>query len=119
MGRTRTFLIEQVCDVVRDLVLTRGYDAVGIEDIVRATGIGRGSLYQAFGSKAVLVARTVTDAADRRDPRRAELAALLLASSAAGDPDVRSALSLCLDTIEEPLGTTLGTALLNRFTAKD
>jgi AcrR family transcriptional regulator len=119
MGRTRTFLIEQVCDVVRDLVLSRGYDAVGIEDIVKATGIGRGSLYQAFGSKALLVAQTVADAANRRDSRRAELAAVLIASSAATDPDVRAALQACLTTIDEPIAPKLGDALLTRFISKE
>lgn len=119
MGRTRTFLIDQVCEVVRDLVLTRGYDAVGIDDIVKATGIGRGSLYQAFGSKALLVARTVTDATERRDPHRAEFVALLMASSAATDPDVRTALQACLATIDEPIGPTLGNALLTRFITKE
>lgn len=115
MGRAREFDAEQVAIAVTDLVLARGYDAVGVDDIVRQSGVGRGSLYQAFGSKAGVIAMALDHAVETSHPGRTELAALLLASSAREDPDVRRGLDRCLRSIRErPLSQALGQVLLKR-----
>lgn len=116
MGRPRTFDPEAVATDVANLVLERGYDAVGIDDITRATGVGRGSLYRVFGSKAGVIALALAGAADRDDERLAELTALVLASSAAIDPLIRPELTRGLANIGragDP-GMQLGRALLER-----
>lgn len=51
MGRTREFDNEVVLEQATRLFWRRGYDAVSIQDLEDATGVGRGSLYHAFGDK--------------------------------------------------------------------
>jgi AcrR family transcriptional regulator len=54
MGRRRSFDDEQVLDTVRDQFWAKGYEATSVDDLVRATGLGKGSLYGAFGGKRQL-----------------------------------------------------------------
>jgi len=51
MGRTREFDEDAVLEQATRLFWHRGYDAVSIQDLESATGVGRGSLYHAFGDK--------------------------------------------------------------------
>jgi TetR/AcrR family transcriptional repressor of nem operon len=51
MGRTREFDSDTVLDQASRLFWRLGYDAVTIQDLEVATGLGRGSLYNAFGDK--------------------------------------------------------------------
>lgn len=51
MARTREFDTGAVVGRAMELFWRRGYEATSIQDLVEATGIGRGSLYAAFGSK--------------------------------------------------------------------
>jgi len=59
MGRPRSF-DEQVA-VIRagDLFAELGYEGASVDDLVRALGIHRGSLYSAFGSKRALYLRVL------------------------------------------------------------
>ena len=51
MGRTRSFDTGEVLDKAVDVFWERGYDAVGMQEICRVTGLNSGSLYAAFGDK--------------------------------------------------------------------
>jgi TetR/AcrR family transcriptional repressor of nem operon len=51
MGRTREFEDETVLDRASELFWRRGYEVVTIQDLESATGLGRGSLYNAYGDK--------------------------------------------------------------------
>ncbi len=51
MARTREFDTDAVIDATVELFWCRGFEATSIHDIVTATGVQRGSLYAAFGSK--------------------------------------------------------------------
>ena len=51
MGRTKEFDRETVLDQVGRLFWRLGYDVVSVPDLESATGLGRGSLYNAFGDK--------------------------------------------------------------------
>ncbi len=51
MGRTRGFDERQVVETAAALFTSQGYEATSIDDLVGATGLHRGSIYQAFGSK--------------------------------------------------------------------
>jgi TetR/AcrR family transcriptional repressor of nem operon len=57
MGRPRGFDESTVLETVRDQFWIGGYEATSIDDIMKATGIGKGSLYNAFGSKRDLYLR--------------------------------------------------------------
>ncbi len=115
MARPRNFNDDEVIRGVAELILERGFDAVGIDDIVRHTGIGRGSLYRVFGSKAKLVALALEQSRSAND-RLPELTALVLASSTANDPDIAAELRLSLQHLarDAELEVVLGQALLNR-----
>jgi TetR/AcrR family transcriptional regulator, transcriptional repressor for nem operon len=51
MARPKEFDPDIVLDQVMDLFWERGYEGASMDDIVRASGIGRQSLYNEFGGK--------------------------------------------------------------------
>ena len=51
MGRNRGFDENVVVAAAATAFSERGYEATSVDDLVRCTGLHRGSLYQAFGSK--------------------------------------------------------------------
>ncbi|MDJ0378621.1 helix-turn-helix domain-containing protein [Cryobacterium sp. PH31-L1] len=61
MGRLQTFDHGVVVQAARDLFWNKGYDAASLADLEAATGLGRSSLYHAFGSKRGLFDAAVTD----------------------------------------------------------
>jgi TetR/AcrR family transcriptional repressor of nem operon len=54
MTRQKTFVREEVIDRAIDIFMTKGYEATSVKDLVDATGLHPGSLYNAFGSKEAL-----------------------------------------------------------------
>lgn len=54
MARTREFDTEAAVAAAMALFWERGYEATSVDDLVARTGVGRGSLYAAFGSKHAL-----------------------------------------------------------------
>jgi TetR/AcrR family transcriptional repressor of nem operon len=51
MARQKTFQSEDVIDRAIDVFMTKGYEGTSVQDLVNATGLHPGSLYNAFGSK--------------------------------------------------------------------
>ncbi|WP_084957884.1 TetR/AcrR family transcriptional regulator [Thermoactinospora rubra] len=51
MARTREFDTDAAVERAMEVFWRKGYAATSIQDLVEATGVGRGSLYAAFGSK--------------------------------------------------------------------
>ncbi|KFI46633.1 transcriptional regulator, TetR family [Bifidobacterium bohemicum] len=51
MARPRSFDEHDVIEQCSAVFCTHGYEATSIDDLTAATGLKRGSLYQAFGSK--------------------------------------------------------------------
>lgn len=51
MARPRSFDTEAVARAARQVFWARGFEATSLPDLEAATGLGRSSLYQAFGSK--------------------------------------------------------------------
>ncbi|RKH65811.1 TetR/AcrR family transcriptional regulator [Corallococcus interemptor] len=51
MARPRTFDEAQVLRAARDQFWNKGYAATSMDDLMQATGLGKGSLYGAFGDK--------------------------------------------------------------------
>ncbi|MFF7469037.1 TetR family transcriptional regulator C-terminal domain-containing protein [Streptomyces sp. NPDC008092] len=54
MARPRKFDDEEVVRAARDQFWSHGYDRTSIDDLSAVTGLGRGSLYGAFGDKHAL-----------------------------------------------------------------
>jgi TetR/AcrR family transcriptional repressor of nem operon len=59
MGRHKKFDLDEVIDKSIDVFLVKGYDATGIKDIVEATNVHPGSLYNAFGNKRQIYRRVL------------------------------------------------------------
>ena len=80
MGRPRTFSESDVVARASAVFARRGFAATSVDDLVRATGVGRASLYGAFGSKDGLFQRCLSGA----------LAALAPGPSGPSDPADRA-----------------------------
>jgi AcrR family transcriptional regulator len=61
MPRPRTFDESDVVAAARDEFWSRGYAATSIDDLTTVTGLGKGSLYGAFGDKHELFIRALDD----------------------------------------------------------
>lgn len=59
MARPRTFSEGDVMDAARDQFWSGGYAATSVDDLTQATGLGKGSLYGAFGDKHALFVRAL------------------------------------------------------------
>lgn len=59
-GRPRIFDEDVVLDAVLETFWRRGYEATSMADLCAATGLHKGSLYQAFGDKHQLFMRALT-----------------------------------------------------------
>jgi TetR/AcrR family transcriptional repressor of nem operon len=77
MARPRKFVEDQVIEAARDQFWAHGYTGTSLDDLVAVTGLGRGSLYGAFGDKHTIFMRaldqysTATMAAVRAELRDA------------------------------------------------
>jgi TetR/AcrR family transcriptional regulator, transcriptional repressor for nem operon len=61
MPRPRKFDETDVVAAARDEFWTRGYAATSVDDLTNVTGLGKGSLYGAFGDKHGLYLRALDD----------------------------------------------------------
>jgi AcrR family transcriptional regulator len=61
MARPRTFDEHEVVAAARDEFWARGYAATSVDDLSAATGLGKGSLYGAFGDKRSIYLRALDD----------------------------------------------------------
>jgi TetR/AcrR family transcriptional regulator, transcriptional repressor for nem operon len=61
MPRPREFDETAVVAAARDEFWTRGYAATSVDDLTTVTGLGKGSLYGAFGDKHALFMRALDD----------------------------------------------------------
>ncbi|MCP9947360.1 TetR/AcrR family transcriptional regulator [Actinomadura madurae] len=64
MARPRSFDEKQVLNAVRDQFWDAGYAATSLEDLMRVSGLGKGSLYAAFGDKRQLFLRALRSYTD-------------------------------------------------------
>ncbi|WP_405977195.1 TetR/AcrR family transcriptional regulator [Streptomyces sp. NBC_00158] len=79
MARTREFDPDAVLQAALELFWRRGYEATSVADLVEHLGIGRASIYAAFGSKHELYLKALDRYAETFDP-------LLLAQLSAPGP---------------------------------
>ena len=112
MGRRRTFIESEVIGSATAVFAERGFAGTSVDDLVRATGVNRASLYGVFGSKDGLFQHCLTEAlaalspaaasgrpADAAGAGREELDLVLVAlmEIAPGDPAVRESLEVALN----------------------
>ncbi|MYW92811.1 TetR/AcrR family transcriptional regulator [Amycolatopsis rubida] len=75
MARPRTFAREQVLTAATELFWRRGFHATSAEELCQATGLGRSSLYNTFGSKGALFAECLARYLDTTAQAAAEVMA--------------------------------------------
>ena len=61
MARPRKFIEDQVIESARDQFWAHGYAGTSLDDLVAVTGLGRGSLYGAFGDKHTIFMRALDE----------------------------------------------------------
>lgn len=59
VGRPRSFDEDEVLSAVMDVFWRKGYDGTSMADLLAATGLHKGSIYQAFGDKHSLFVRAL------------------------------------------------------------
>ncbi|MFC6882443.1 MULTISPECIES: TetR/AcrR family transcriptional regulator [Actinomadura] len=97
MARTREFDTGAAVAAAMEVFWDRGYEATSVRDLVAATGVGRGSLYAAFGSKDGLYEAALRLYADR--------SAEGMAARLARDEPVREVLrDVLLGLVDETVG---------------
>jgi TetR/AcrR family transcriptional repressor of nem operon len=97
MGRPRSFDTTTALRAIEDQFRMTGYAGTSLDDVAAATGLGRGSIYAAFGDKHELFMRSLEAFCERNEARVAavldgpdetavsRLHAFLLASAQMGD----------------------------------
>lgn len=72
MGRPREFDDQTAVEAAMEVFWEKGYDGASTQDLCERTGLGRGSLYNAFGSKHRLYERAIGHYADTWARRQLE-----------------------------------------------
>lgn len=90
MAGTKQFDVREVLGRAMEVFWLRGYEATSIDDLVKATGINRGSIYATFGDKKGLFLQAI-------DHYTTTVAAPLIAELA--EPDPRRALQGMFEAI--------------------
>jgi TetR/AcrR family transcriptional regulator, transcriptional repressor for nem operon len=118
MARPRTFDEQETIRVAVQVFTRTGYDGTSIDDLVQATGLLRGSLYKAFGSKRGLFLSCLRSASaqDLRDDDVTDLLLVATLELAPRDSEVRSLVAQAIEKYpsDEEAAATLGRRLLQR-----
>ncbi|TFD57485.1 TetR/AcrR family transcriptional regulator [Cryobacterium sp. Hh7] len=117
MGRNRTFIESDVVAQCAEIFRRTGYEGTSIDDLVQATGLHRGSLYKAFGSKRGLFVLALRQSARPAIPTddSTDLLLVALMELAPRDPEIRSiSFDILSDAVPTHTPQALGERLLER-----
>lgn len=120
MGRNRTFTETAVIAQCASVFRSTGYEGTSIDDLVQATGLHRGSLYKAFGSKrgVFLLALRQCAAPDVPATDATDLLLVALMELAPRDREIRSLVFEILEASAPPhTPQSLGQRLIDRARA--
>src|SRR3712207_567851 len=101
MARPRNFAEETVLAQAAQLFARMGYNGASIDDLLIATGLQRGSLYKAFGSKRNLFEKVLAAALVPGWPTRAAAVDLLIVALKELLPEDAPIAALCRQAILE------------------
>lgn len=114
MGRPRQFDPDAVLLRARDTFALGGYHGTSMDDLLRATGLQRSSLYSAYGSKRGLFLAALLTAPQPQDEHVDQQLLLVAVMDLAGsDDEIRRIVAGRLDETANPV-QALGRALLAR-----
>lgn len=100
---------------------SNGYEGTSVDDLVEASGLHRGSLYKAFGSKRGLFVQALGQIADSEsdDDDSTDLLLVALMELAPRDAEISAIVSRILSYAQpRHTATSLGARLLNRADLK-
>lgn len=120
MARPREFNENVVLAQSRKLFASQGFNGTSIDDLVKATGLLRGSLYKAFGSKRNLFELVLADTASHFEPTTENLDLLTVALKDVAPQDSRVS-DLCRSIVGNDtarFAETLGGNLLAKMKEK-
>jgi AcrR family transcriptional regulator len=69
MARPRSFDTETALQAIEEQFRATGYAGTSLDDVAAATGLGRGSIYAAFGGKHELFMRSLSEFCERTEAR--------------------------------------------------
>ena len=108
MGRPRAFDTDDVVRRAGEVFARSGYHGASVDEVLKATGIQRASLYQAFGSKRGLFVEVL------RRGDSADVLLVALMDLAADDEEIRTIAERMLRAQPGDPATALGAQLLTR-----
>ena len=116
MARPRAFDEAVVLTQAKGLFAFQGYNGTSIDDLVKATGLLRGSIYKAFGSKRNLFELVLKNAAHEFDYSAENLDLLTVALKDLGpiDSQIRSICELIVGEQSEKFAKVLGNNLVGK-----
>ncbi len=117
MGRNKSYNEVEVLETLADLFAKYGFESTSIDQIAKATGMKRGSIYQAFASKANLF-RLAFEHAIQTSGDHLLLADLLIVAMwerSAIDADVRTDAQHAIQRLEKELNDSIRNILSDRL----
>jgi len=118
MARPRNFSEDTVLTQAAELFARMGYNATSIDELIGATGLQRGSLYKAFGSKRNLFEKVLSGALAPGWPARPASVDLLIVALKELVRDDTQIAELCRTALAESGSDSahlLGTRLLHHL----
>ncbi len=122
MGRNRKFDESEAIAASRTLFAERGYLGTSIDELTSRTGMLRGSLYGAFGSKMGLFracAQSILDGSDTESRESMTFLIVALKDVGSTDPRIASYCEAHLAALGDNPAHKIGSALLSRLSRKD
>ena len=120
MARPREFDEAEVLAKARTVFAAQGYNGTSIDELVRATGLMRGSIYKALGSKRNLFVLLLADAADdfQRTEVDLDILTVALMDLAAHDKEIRLMCRAIVGKNSSTFSKVLGDNLLAKMKEK-
>lgn len=115
MGRPKNTNREQIVVSATELIATRGYSALSIDELVRASGTTRGFIYSTFGSKLGLFQACYEQARQSNDSRHLDLLVVALREASSLSRGFAAIVQRDLDELGEQAAEKVGRHLIGKF----
>ena len=121
MARPRAFDEQVVIRQAAELFAAQGFNGTSVDDLVKVTGLMRGSIYKAFGSKRNLFLTALTASAENFNATRhdLDLISVALKELAGQDPAVAKICNQVVDKFDSNFALLLGENLLRKMKGSD
>lgn len=121
MGRNQSFVEAEALKTIASLLAKINPDALGMDAIIKATGIQRQSIYRTWGSKSGLIASAIKYASENTSEKDLiAILALTLGSESALDKPILNSLNSLINQMNKEhsnhnLQTSIGKHLTSRI----